>query len=123
MTSPEARRDPVGGTDRVANMGDAGAVAVERLNAALYGLRIGTPPDRVMVDAMASAAAALVRIAGSPAPRQSHDDDTLRRNVAALAASVAHLQDDQTALEAHVAALHEAVGRLVARVDALEDRP
>lgn len=120
MTSPEARRDPVGGQDRVGTMAEAQVVAVERLNAALYGLRVGTPPDRVMVDAMASAAAALVRIAGSPPAR---DDDTVRRNVAALAASLSHVQDDLTAVEAHVAALAQAVDRLVARVDQLEDRP
>ena len=115
MTSPEARRearDP----DRVTGPADAGAIAVERLNAALYGLRVGTPPDRVMVDAMAAAAAALVRLASVPASSSSRDDDTVRRNVAALAASLAALQDEVNAQRA-------ALERLNARVDQLEDRP
>lgn len=120
MTSPESRRDPIGGEDRVQTPGQARALAVERLNSALYGIRVGTPADKVLADALVSCACSLYVATCVPA---SGADDTVRRNVAALAASVAHVQDDQTAVEAHVAALAVAVDRLVARVDQFEDRP
>jgi hypothetical protein len=115
VTSPEARRQSSADPDTIRTMGDAGGVAVERLNAALYGLRVGAGTDKVLADAAVSCAASLLRIAGAPA-RAGDDDDTVRRNVAALAASLAGAQDDMAALRA-------TVERLVARVDALEDRP
>lgn len=117
MTSPEARREGShADLDRVTSPATAGAVAVERLNAALYGISVGASTDRVSADALAAAAAALVRIAAGPARRNEREDDTVRRNVAALAASLAATQDEVTALR-------QTVERLVARVDQLEDRP
>lgn len=125
MTSYDARKDPVGGQDRITGPADAGAIAVERLNAALYGLRVGGKWEAVLLDGVLSIAASLWRLSVSPraGASSSATDDTVTRHVAALAASVAHVQDDVTANDAHVTALAEAVDRLVTRVDVLEDRP
>ena len=125
MTSYDARKDPIGDTDRIQTPGQARAIAVERLNSALYGIRVGTPADKVLADALVSCACSLYVATVLPAGSSSSSraDDTVTRNVGALAASVAHLQDDVTAHEAHVAALAGAVDRLVTRLDVLEDRP
>lgn len=114
MSSPEARResrDP----DAIRSIAEAGALAVDRLNSALYARRVGSLPEMVEADALLSIAASLVR-ASAPASTSERDRQTWISNIGALAATCADLA---ARLDAQDRAIRELHGRL----DEIGERP
>lgn len=117
MSSPESRRAPVDDPDAIRRPGDAQRIALERLNAALYGRRVATSWDLIAADALCSIAASLVAMYGERRrPADPRAAETVSRNVSALAASQASMIDRLEAQEKSLKAAH-------ARLDAFEDRP
>lgn len=108
-------------------MADCGVVAVERLESALYRIETGGSTNAAQVDALASCAASLIRLAAQPSPGLAHHDAQqlaqLIADVAALRESWQRVATDHAQLAGEVSALRGLYQSLVARVDRLEDAP